>query len=282
MVHAFNLSTLGAEAGRSLCSSPAWFAECVKDRQSSIVRLCLKSLNLELGVCVCVVQTSLYQAIMKSHILFTPFLCPTPSSSKRSSMWKAAKLGEIRPETERLHQRDGDEGALENPAGYHEDRIDWRRRSLYRAMIAIISSVFTRQNACTLPLPLKGWSLLFCFALPLEQHLRHELLKENGVCVLLSSRGSSLWLPQLQFRHCVKGVIYLIADRKLRKRQGGGRDKISPKGQPSGRYFLQVSFTWDARNLPKHRHVLRRFQRLGQTMSHSNHDNLSCKTVVFS
>lgn len=221
------------------------------------MRLCLKSLNLELGVCVCSpnLSVSSYNEVPHSvHPLPLPqhlHLARDHQCERQQSLVKSdLRLnGYISVMVTR---------GLENPAGYREDRIDWRRRSLYRAMIAIISSVFTRQNACTLPLPLKGWSLLFCFALPLEQHLRHELLKENGVCVLLSSRGSSLWLPQLQFRHCVKGVIYLIADRKLRKRQGGGRDKISPKGQPSGLYFLQVSFTWDARNLPKHRHVLRR------------------------
>lgn len=43
----------------------------------------------------------------------------------------------------------------------------------------------------------------------------------------------------------------LIADRKQRRRQEGGRDKVSPKGQPSGFYFLQVSLTWECQKPPK-------------------------------
>lgn len=167
-------------------------------------------------------------------------------------MWKAAKLGEIRPETERLHQHDSDEGALENPAGYREDRIDWRRRSLYRAMIVIISSVFTRQNACTLPLPLKGWSLLFCFALPLEQHLRHELLKKNGVSVLLSSRCSSPWLlvPAAGARHYSsknhvwRGFFTSHCSQKTKRKTGRGQGQDITQGPairillPSGKPHL--------------------------------------------
>ena len=183
------------------------------------MRLCLKSINLDFGVCVCSLNLSVSSYNEVPHSAH-PLPLPQHLHLKRDHQCKRQQ-SLVKSD---LRMKDYisvmvTRGGLENPAGYREDRIDGRLRSLYRAMIAIISSVFTRQNACTLPLPLKSWSLLFCFALPLEQHLRHELLKENRVCVLLSSRGSGLWLPQLQFRHCVKVVIYINEERKIRKRQ---------------------------------------------------------------
>lgn len=80
----------------------------------------------------------------------------------------------------------------------------------------------------------------FCFDLPLEQHLRHELLKENGVCVLLSSRGSQSVVAPAAIQTLCEGDYLPHCRQETKKKTGRGQGQDMTQG-PAIRALLPSS-----------------------------------------